>query len=148
MASASDAIRRTLETIALAIIVGGLLFFIRENVQFPLQFLTRASSFLLIRFCAQQWLFAAVVLMIARSSPSPEPGATCRGLEVERFPACPDQSASTAGPWTAGRGQIDDAPQPLSSRAVDPDLARPVVMTGHRAPERSGLRALGFGAAA
>ena len=66
MASASVAIRRILETIALAVIVGGVLYLVREQVQFPLQLLTRAPSFLLNGFCAQQWLFAAIAIRIAR----------------------------------------------------------------------------------
>ena len=104
MADVSVKIRKILEAIALSVIVCGLLFFLREplQVQFPLQLLSRGPDLLLQRYFAQQWMIAALVMVVAFCFGSTAPGRASATIAAQYSGDCP-QLVCSGCPVEPGR---------------------------------------------
>ena len=91
MADVFVKIRKILEAIALSVIVFGILFFLREplQVQFPLQLLSRGPDMLLQRYFAQQWMIAALVMVVAFCFGSTAPGGASATIAAQYSGDCP-----------------------------------------------------------
>ena len=91
MADFSVKIRKILEAIALSVIVFGIVFFLREplQVQFPLQLLSRGPDLLLQRYFAQQWMIAALVMVVAFCFGSTAPGRASATIAAQYSGDCP-----------------------------------------------------------
>jgi hypothetical protein len=91
MADVAVKIRKILEAIALAAIVCGILFFLREplQVQFPLQLLSRGPDLLLQRYFAQQWMIAALVMVAAFCFGGTAPGRASATIAAQSSGDCP-----------------------------------------------------------